>query len=98
MNIVSKPIWSLNLFGRLQVQYGNVTLDHFAMRRVGALLGCVALRAPNPVPREEIIALLWPEESPTVTRNRLSVMLNSLRQHLSVSNAPAATLLSADRH
>jgi len=64
---------------------------------MGALLACLVMRAPHPVPREELLELLWPEEPPGITRNRLSVLLNSLKQHLGPIDLPCVPLLAIER-
>jgi len=89
--------WRILLFGRLQAQCGDLRRDHLAMRRMGALLACLVMRAPHPVPREELLELLWPEEAPSITRNRLSVLLNSLKRQFGPIDLPCRPLLTIKR-
>ena len=94
--------WRIKLFGALQVQREeDRTLSGLSLRRVGALLAALILRAPHPVPREELTELLWPDEAPDVARNRLRVLLSSLRRQLEPLEPAGAdsnsTLLTADR-
>jgi predicted ATPase/DNA-binding SARP family transcriptional activator len=90
--------WRICLFGRLQVQGDRTTLTHFSMRRGGALLACLVVRAPNPVPREELLALLWPEEAPETARNRLRVLLSGLRRSLEPPDAAPTGILAIERN
>ncbi len=66
------------------------------MRRVGALLGCLVLRAPQPAPREELLDLLWPDEPIEITQPRLRVLLSDLRKHLE-KGATSGSVMAAER-
>ena len=90
--------WRIYMLGRLQARREQRTLNHLSMRRVGALLACLTLRAPHPVPREELLKLLWPEVAGSIARNRFSVLLCSLRQHLEPAGTPPEAVLLAGRH
>ena len=90
--------WRICLLGKLQVQGDQTRLTHLAMRRVGVLLSYLVVRAPNPVPREELLALLWPEESPEIARNRLRVLLSGLRRNLEPPDTPSASVLATEGH
>jgi predicted ATPase/DNA-binding SARP family transcriptional activator len=90
--------WRICLLGRLQVQSDQTKLTHLAMRRAGALLSCLVMRAPHPVPREELLALLWPKEPSDTARNRLRVLLSSLRRSLVPTDAASACVLAIERH
>src|SRR5258708_4374716 len=94
---MSERQWRIYLFGRLQAQSEQKTLNHLSMRRIGALLACLALRAPHPVPREELLDLLWPEESLDVARNRLRVLLSALRPLLEPPDTTPGSVLAAER-
>jgi predicted ATPase/DNA-binding SARP family transcriptional activator len=95
---MAEASWRINMLGRLQARWEQQTLNHLSMRRVGALLACLALRAPHPVPREELLELLWPDVSSPVARNRLSVLLSALRQHLEPAGVSPESVLLAERH
>ncbi len=90
--------WRICLLGRLQVQSDHTKLTHLAMRRAGALLSCLVVRAPHPVPREELLALLWPEETSDTARNRLRVLLSNLRRSLEPSDPASDSVLVIERH
>lgn len=90
--------WRINLFGRLQAQSDQRTLNGLAMRRTGALLAYLAVRTPHAVPREELLALLWPEEPTDIARNRLRVLLNTLKQNLEPAGVISSSVLVAERY
>ncbi len=89
--------WRIYLLGRLQARDARRTLVHFSARRTGALLACLVLRAPQPVDREELLELLWPEGDPEASRNRLRALLSSLRHQLGPGATGTGSLLLADR-
>ena len=90
--------WRIYLLGRLQAQSAQQTLNHLSMRRIGALLACLVMRAPHPVPREELLALLWPEEPVEIAQNRLRVLLSALRKHLEPAGAAPGSVLTTERN
>ncbi|MCW3051110.1 MAG: DNA-binding transcriptional activator of the family [Chthonomonadales bacterium] len=94
---MAEAFWRITLLGRLHARSEEHTLNHLSMRRVGALLACLVLRAPHPVPREKLLELLWPEVAGPVARNRLSVLLSALRPHLEPPGTPAESVLLAER-
>ena len=94
---MSAATWRIYLFGKLQVQGAQKTLNQLSMRRLGALLAGLLLRHPNPMPREELLGILWPDEDLSVSRNRLRVLLNALRQHLEPGDAISGSVLQAER-
>ena len=84
--------------GRLQAQReadAHSATAALSTRRTGALLACLILRAPHPVPREELLGLLWPDELLVTAQNRLRVLLNALRQRLEPPPAPPDSVLIA---
>jgi predicted ATPase/DNA-binding SARP family transcriptional activator len=95
---MSEGQWRISILGELQARYEQRMLHHLSMRRAGALLACLVWRAPQPVSREELLALLWPEDPADSARNRLRVLLNALRGQLETADGGAAPLLAAERH
>src|SRR5579871_2495807 len=93
-----EPTWQIYLLGRLHAQSNERTLSHLSGRRIGLLLACLVLRSPHPVPREEILDLLWPETPSEVARNRLSVLINALRHQLEPVGSPSSSVLVATRN
>lgn len=62
------------------------------------LLKILAAHRGRPVPRPQLVELLWPDDLSDRTANRLSVLLSTLRTVLSVPGLPAdAEPLVADR-
>ncbi|WP_434446510.1 BTAD domain-containing putative transcriptional regulator [Lentzea sp. E54] len=62
------------------------------------LLKILAANRGRPVPRPQLVELLWPDDLSDRTANRLSVLLSTLRTVLSVPGLPAdAEPLVADR-
>jgi predicted ATPase/DNA-binding SARP family transcriptional activator/Tfp pilus assembly protein PilF len=94
---MTEASWRISLLGTMEAYSDLRTLHHLSMRRIGALLACLVMRAPHPVPREELLDLLWPTESANVARNRLRVLLSSLRQHLEPDGAAPGSVLRAER-
>ncbi len=88
--------WRITLFGGMAVQNGSVRLTRFETRKVDALLACLALRFPEPVPRELLGEMLWPDEEWSAVRSRLRQALSSLRQDLLAHGAPP-DLLNTER-
>lgn len=89
---MSTAIWRFELLGRLRAQRGELTPAHISVRRIGALIACLVVKGPAPVPRDELISLLWPDDPVEAAQNRLRVLLNNLKQHLESSDAPGSVL------
>src|SRR5579859_3247989 len=90
--------WRICLLGRLEAQDNGPGVIRFAGRRLGALLACLVLHAPHPVSRQELLALLWPDEDPETARNRLRVLLSSLRSRLEPAGVLPGSILDASRN
>ena len=73
----------LQLLGGLAVAGHDVSPDSTAPRRRGlALLALVAAAAPQPIARDKVLALLWPESDATRARNSLRQTIFALRRDL----------------
>jgi DNA-binding SARP family transcriptional activator len=102
---MSASPWRIELFGGLTARHGDRAVSHFETRKIAALLACLSLRLPHPVPRMVLAEQLWPEEDWDATRNRLRQALSSLRRDLELlrpaADAPEAGerdgVLLADR-
>ena len=55
---MSEVRWRIDMLGAMQAQNERGALSRLSMRRIGALLACLALRSPQFVPREEMVELL----------------------------------------
>ena len=89
--------WHIQLLGGLRVRREAQVIDRFRSHRTGALLAYLAYHARRAHPREELIALFWPEADMEAGRTSLRTALSSLRHQLEPSGAPSGTVLMADR-
>ncbi|HLI47633.1 MAG TPA: tetratricopeptide repeat protein [Chthonomonas sp.] len=89
--------WRIELLGGLRAYLDKETHFRQSTRKMGALLAYLILHSPHFVPREELLALLWPEEEQEVAKNRLRVMLTSLRYHLEPAGIKRGLILQANR-
>ncbi len=94
---MSDDVWRIEMFGGLKAERGDVVLTHFETRKVGALLGCLALGLPRSYSRELLAEQLWPDEDWEAIRNRLRNALSSLRRELEPAGTPPASVIVADR-
>lgn len=69
----------LNLFGPMQAIVAGKTL-HFATAKVQALLAYLALEPERPYRREQLAALLWPDQPDADARRNLRLTLHRLKQ------------------
>jgi predicted ATPase len=74
-----------------------MVVTRFATSRTALLLARLALQPGRAHPREELIDLLWPEADLDSGRNRLRVILASLRRQLEPPGVSAGSVLVADR-
>ena len=72
----------LRTLGGLAVMVENGFGGEFTRRRPLALLAVLALRAPESVPRDKLLALLWPELDEEHGRNVLNQTLFGIRRAL----------------
>jgi ATP/maltotriose-dependent transcriptional regulator MalT/DNA-binding SARP family transcriptional activator len=95
----ARPVVIHSLGGFRVVRDGEpVALTEWQSRKARTLLKILAARRGQPVHREELIELLWPEEDPAKTSSRLSVALSTLRAVLDPSKRfDAEHVVSADR-
>ncbi len=75
-----------------------VPTSSWQSKKARDLLKILAANRGRPVPRPQLVDLLWPDDRSDRTANRLSVLLSTLRTVLSVPGLPAdAEPLVADR-
>ena len=94
---VTQVLWTVRLLGRLEVVSDSVSLTRFRTLKAAALLAYLSLRKGQPQPREELMALLWPDASLEAARNNLSVVLSSLRHQLEPPGTVTERVFTADR-
>ena len=87
----------IEMLGRLRILRGTQSITQLKSHKIARLLAYLAFYPTRPHPRDELLHLLWPDEDPQVTRNRLRVGLNTLRHHLEPPGIPAGTVLVANR-
>ena len=89
--------WRITLFGGLQATQANRTIQRFQTAKTAELLAYLACFPHRAHTRDELTEILWPENDPQATRNRLRVALNSLRRQLEPPGAASGSILKADR-
>lgn len=89
--------WQFQLLGGFSAQQADRVITRFQTHKTGALLAYLAYYLARPHPREELIALLWPESALDQGRQSLSVALSSLRHQLEPPGVSAASVLLANR-
>src|SRR5579884_1536244 len=89
--------WTITLFGGLSAQQEERGITRFQTQKTAALLAYLAYYAHQDHPREELIALLWPDAEPEAGRMSLRTALSSLRRQLEPPGVPVGSVLIADR-
>lgn len=94
--MIEPPI-HIDLLGKVQLRIGEQRFSRFRTAKTACLLAYLAMHAGEPLPRETLIELLWPDSEPNLARNNLSQSLSALRaQFLSALSADVLPLI-ADR-
>lgn len=75
----------IRCFGRFEVARGGVPIEHWRRGKAKTLLKHLVVRR-QPVPRDVLIDLLWPDADPQVAVNGLRVTLHALRQALTAGD------------
>jgi DNA-binding SARP family transcriptional activator len=71
----------IRLCGRLEVELGGDRIEHRLPGRQGPLVVAVlAVNRERPVPRDELIGVLWPNRPPADPDEALSALLSKVRQ------------------
>ncbi|WP_020524479.1 BTAD domain-containing putative transcriptional regulator [Catelliglobosispora koreensis] len=90
----------IRAFGRFEVWLSGEVVPpaQWQSRKARDLLRILVARRGRPVPRGELSELLWPDDDPSRTGHRLSVLLSIIRGVLDPSRAyPADHFLAADQ-
>ena len=88
--------WRMEMFGGFRLYESEREI--FLKSSINArLLAYLAFYPHRFHPRDELLCLLWPDEDPDLTRNRLRVGLSTLRRRLEPPGIPSGTVLVADR-
>jgi len=89
--------WKIHMLGGLAAQQGAQTIDRFRTRKGGELLVALALHLNHGISREELLALLWPDEEGETGRNRLRVELAALRRQFQTPKQASIQMIEAYR-
>ncbi len=73
--------WRIELLGGIKARRGRTVVSEFRTRRAAILLARLSLNA-RPHRREDLIAMLWPDATPSAGRQNLSQSLSELRRRL----------------
>src|SRR5437868_9706446 len=87
--------WRIELLGGLRATRDGHEVVHFETRKTAALLAYLACHPHRPHPRELLIEVLWPEEVPEATRQRLRQSLAAIRRALEPEGVAAGSVLIA---
>jgi predicted ATPase len=90
-----EPLWNITLFAELTLTRSGVVTRRFRSRKVASLLAYLAFHLGRSCSREFLCELLWPDEDPLITRNRLRVTLASLRRQLEPPGVPFGAVLES---
>jgi predicted ATPase/DNA-binding SARP family transcriptional activator len=89
--------WRIELLGELRACCGSQVHTRFTTHKIGGLLAYLALHRDRSHPREELIALFWPEADLDQGRISLRTALASLRRQLEPPGREPGSVLLADR-
>lgn len=84
--------WRIECFGGLRGVSGDAIVSRFRTRRAAVLLAYLAIFKHRSHPREEIGAMLWPEDDPPTVRTRLRLALASLRRQFEPPSLPKGSV------
>lgn len=89
-------MWRFELFGNLRgFLYGEPS-GRFSSPFVAGLVAYLAAHKDRAVARDELLFLLWPDEDPSIARNRLNQLLFAVRPILE-PDLPKGSVLQTDR-
>src|SRR5262249_30620325 len=87
----------IELLGRLRVEQDGRVMTRFRDRKTEALLAYLVYFRQRAHPREELIALLWPDSAAHAGRISLNTALSALYKQLIPPNTPRAAIFLSDR-
>jgi predicted ATPase/DNA-binding SARP family transcriptional activator/Tfp pilus assembly protein PilF len=89
--------WRIELFGDLRAFLSDRALTRFATQKAAGLLAFLAYHPGRRHPRDQLIALFWPDTDVAKARHSLSQALTFLRRDLGGSDISGNALLLTDR-
>ncbi len=96
-NAPEKAMWRIELFGGIRATCGSRVVSHFESRKAVSLLAYLAYYRDRMHPREVLAEMLWPDEDPVATRDRLRQALAAIRRLLGPEGVSPGSILLADR-
>ena len=96
--MMMRRLWFLRLFGQFSAESDGETLTRFRTQKTAALLAYLACHPDRSHPREELIAMLWPDADPDAGRHSLSQALTSLRHQLEPPGVASGAVVVSDRN
>jgi DNA-binding SARP family transcriptional activator len=75
-----KPQLRLFCFGSFEIYHGETAIQYRRASKGNTLLKYLASRPRQPVLRDSLLEVLWPETAPQIANNRLKVAVHHLRQ------------------
>ena len=91
------PPVHIELFGGLRVRSSKGPGVEFPRQQTGALLAFLALYPRRSHTREELMALIWPDDEEESARHKLRQSLYALRRHLDCGQDSEESCLAATR-
>ena len=91
------PQLVINLLGSFQVELDGRPVTAFATEKARALLVYLAVESAQPLRREYLAALLWPDQPEERARHNLRQALSSLRQAIGDSAGSSKPFLLVER-
>ena len=88
-------MWHVELLGGVRATSESCVVSHFESRKAVSLMAYLAYHRDRTHPREALAEMLWPDEDPLVTRDRLRQALAALRRLLEADDVSRVIL--ADR-
>ncbi len=88
---------SVRVIGTLRVVRGRRTTTKFRTQQAAGLLAYLACHRSRPASRDLLLEVLWPGEDPSLTRQRLSQAICSIRRVLEPDRSSHGKLVHADR-
>lgn len=77
-----RPFLSIYCFGKFQVFEDDHLIDEWSNRKGKAIFKYLLTQRPDPVVKDRLMELFWPDSTPDAARNNLNVAIYSLRQTL----------------
>lgn len=91
-------VFTLTLFGSFRLTAAGLTVEPFSTLKARTLLAFLALNRAQPVRREALGDLLWPESDAERSRGNLKTALWSIRRNLAAAGCDPDAALAVTKH